>query len=53
MYTLALSNYNNNMFYFAGNVNFAVSIFEGTRSFEIYEGDSVTVTGQWSNFCFE
>ncbi|XP_022172738.1 fatty acid synthase-like isoform X2 [Myzus persicae] len=31
-----------------GNVNFSVSIFEGTGNFEICEGDSVAVTGHIS-----
>jgi len=36
------------MFHFAGNVNFSISIFEGTGNFEICEGDSVAVTGHIS-----
>ncbi|CAI6345632.1 unnamed protein product [Macrosiphum euphorbiae] len=31
-----------------GNVNFSISIFEGTGNFEICEGDSVAVTGHIS-----
>jgi len=36
------------MFHFAGNVNFSISIFEGTGNFEVCEGDSVAVTGHIS-----
>lgn len=35
-------------FYFQGNVNFSINIFESSGNFELCEGDSIAVTGHIS-----